>query len=54
MTIESPDLDFVYGDSDQYDAEIAGLSYAHDCLSVFFLLICECYLRHIFYITVGD
>jgi len=24
VTIESPDLDFVYSDSDQYDAEIAG------------------------------
>lgn len=29
MTIESPDLDFVYSDSDQYDAEIAGWLYVH-------------------------
>jgi len=24
VTIESPDLDFVYSDSDHYEAEIAG------------------------------
>jgi len=29
VTIESPDLDFVYSDSDHYDAEIAGLLYLH-------------------------
>jgi len=27
VTIESPDLDFIYGDSDQYDAEIAGMRF---------------------------
>jgi len=26
VTIESPDLDFVYSDSDHYDAEISGLN----------------------------
>jgi len=29
VTIESPDLEFVYGDSDRYDAEIAGLLYIY-------------------------
>ena len=33
VTIESPDLDFVYSDSDQYDAEIAGSLYMHIVVS---------------------
>jgi len=36
VTIESPDLDFMYSDSDQYDAEIAGLFVVcSSCLSVY-------------------
>jgi len=34
VTIESPDLDFVYSDSDQYDAEIAGSLYIHIVVSI--------------------